>query len=244
MLRRLRNALREQGVAALGLRGTNHFLDVVSAGRLRVIWYVLVAQPVHVEWRIPAKLGQSITIRALREHDVLLQQAPRPRAILEQRFAQGAICIAAERSGNLIGFLWLCPVKYLEDDVRCIFILPDTNDTWWDFDVWILETERNGILFARLWQFAHELLRKKKAEWTCSRITRNNSGSIAAHKRLGAIVVGHALFVCGKQWQVTFSRNPKIHISSGTTDVPAISVGPPVSQTKTKRHSCHTRHQP
>jgi GNAT superfamily N-acetyltransferase len=125
----------------------------------------------------------------------MLTQAPRPSAVIASRFAQGAVCIAAERANRLLGFLWLCPVQYAEDDVRCVFVLPQSAETWWDFDVWVQPDQRNGTVFAKLWQAAHDYLRQAGGRWTCSRLTRGNAGSIGAQGRLGATTIGHALFL-------------------------------------------------
>jgi hypothetical protein len=102
----------------------------------------------------------------------------------------------------LLGFIWLCPVRYVEDDVRCIFELPVSGAAWWDYDVWVDPRSRNGIVFAKLWQAAHEFLAKRNAHWTLSRITYGNRTSMEAHGRLGARRIGSAWFFCGRGRQL------------------------------------------
>jgi hypothetical protein len=226
---KFRRALREQGFAALVSRALDRLAHALSGGRVRIVWYVLVAQPVGPTARVPARLGRDVATRLLAAGDPLLAQAPRPPAVLADRFAQGALCFGAERAGSLAGFLWVCPSRYLEDDVRCVFELPQTGDAWWDFDVWVTPDQRNGIIFARLWRAAHEHLRGVGAHWTCSRIVRHNTSSIAAHRRLGAITIGNALFLCGRRWQVTIARRPPFHFSRHTASMPVIPVQPPTA---------------
>jgi hypothetical protein len=227
VLSRFRNALREQGLATLGFRALASLAAWMTAGRLRVVWYLLIAQPVRHDWRIPAKMARAVASRVLRADDPVLAQAPRPAAVIADRFAQGAICIAAMRAEALSGFLWLCPVQYVEDDVRCIFVLPDSGVAWWDFDVWIPPGERNGVVFAKLWQAAHDFLRASGARWTCSRITRMNAASLGAHQRLGAVTIGHALFLCGRRRQVTIASHAFLHFSHGADAAPRLHVHPP-----------------
>ena len=227
MAGRLRRALREHGLVTLGFRAAANLVAMLSAGRVRFVWYVIVAQPVRSDWRIPARMGRDIVVRWLGPDDALLEQAERPRSIIASRFAQGAICLASERSGELLGFLWLCPRRYIEDDVRCLFVLPPSGETWWDFDVWVRPDQRNGIVFAKLWQAAHAHLQEVGGRWTCSRITRNNSGSLAAHRRLGAVAVGNAVFVCARQWQVAWCGRPRLHFSRDPADMPHMTIRPP-----------------
>jgi hypothetical protein len=227
MLATIRRAFHEQGAMALLARAIAASVDATSLGRLRFVWYVLVAQPVDAPTRMPARLGRSVVIRQLQSGDPLLVQAPRPAAVLAERFSQGALCFAAIREDRLAGFLWLCPNRYMEDDVRCTFLLPENGVAWWDFDVWISPDQRNGVIFAKLWNAASEFLREVGAQWTCSRITRQNVASIDAHRRLGAMFVGHAVFIRGRSWQLSLARSPRIHLSRAASLAPVIPVNPP-----------------
>jgi hypothetical protein len=106
----------------------------MTAGRLRVVWYLLIAQPVRHDWRIPAKMARAVASRVLR--------------------ASGA-------------------------------------------------------------------------RWTCSRITRMNAASLGAHRRLGAVTIGHALFLCGRRRQVTIASRAFLHFSRGADAAPRLHVQPP-----------------
>jgi hypothetical protein len=147
--------------------------------------------------------------------------------VISARFDQGATCIAAHRNGELLGYLWLCEDRYVEDEVRCIFVLPTSDARWWDFDVWVRPDQRNGIVFTMLWREAHAMMRKLGVRWTCSRIARLNPGSLAAHRRLGAIVVSQTLFLVGSRCQLLFATPARVHCSRDGGEVPEIRVTPP-----------------
>jgi hypothetical protein len=233
VLNQIRRALAEYGLAGILVRQLAGFIDRSTRGRVRLIWYVLVAQPVRTDWRIPSKLGHSVTVRVVRAGDALLAQCPRPPSVIASRFEQGAMCIAAERDGNLAGYLWLCADRYREDEVRCTFLLPDPAARWWDFDVWVRPDQRSGVVFALLWREAHAMLHALGAQWSCSRIARLNPGSLAAHRRLGATVVGQAIFLRGVKHQLMIASPARMHFSGSARRVPNMTVAPPLRRTPT-----------
>jgi hypothetical protein len=237
VIARLRSAWREYGTLGLAFRAVAASLATASAGRLRVVWYVLCAQPVRNDWRLPSRMGKDIEVRRVEPHDPVLAQPPRPPDVIAARFAQGAICIAAHRDGELLGFLWLCPRRYFEDEVRCVFVIGDADEGWWDFDVWVAQAHRNGIVFARLWQSAHDYLRGVNARYTCSRIAGANAASMAAHWRLGAVTLGHAIFLCGRRWQLALGGKPWLHLSRDPRCMPTFVVGPRGSDVNRSVHS-------
>jgi hypothetical protein len=228
MLARLRHAIAEQGFVALALRAVNAMLGRISAGRVRIVWYVLVAQPVRSDWRWPARLGRNIEIRRFEADQPLLHEASRPPEIIAYRFAQRSVCFAAVTGERLVGFLWLCPGQYYEDDVRCLYLMPANGTAWWDYDVWIAPEARNGILFAKLWHAAHEFLLARGASWTLSRIVRTNAHSLAAHARAGAEPVGNAFFLCIGSYQLALGwRPPLCHWSRRPDAVPRLALSGP-----------------
>lgn len=230
MIARLRTAWREQGFAALAYRACAGMVHALSLGRLRLAWYVLVAQPVRKDWRLPARMGRDIEVRRFESEDALLHLSGRPDAVLAARFAQGSVCFAAVRGAELLGFLWVCPRQYIEDDVRAVFVLPRSGHAWWDYDVWIAPHARNGVLFGKLWQAAHEWLASRDGRWTLSRIAASKPASLAAHARAGAIRIGQLGFLCGCHWQLAFGvRPPLLHLSRDEGGAPRIPLGVPHS---------------
>lgn len=187
-------------------------LDIATRGRLRLIFYRFVAQPVPRDGeRAPARAG-AIELRHLHADDPLIAQFPRPPAVIAHRFRDGAQCLAAIRGDRLVGFLWFKEREYVEDEVRCVYRFDPANAVW-DFDVYIDPEFRLGRLFARLWDFANRELQARGYRWTLSRISAFNPASLAAHARLGARRVGGALFIVGGPVQVSFaSCAPYFHI--------------------------------
>lgn len=91
--------------------------------------------------------------------------------------------MVAERSGQLAGFISLCPDSYREGELRCIYRWSPAAQVLWDYDVSIAPQFRMGRLFSRLWQHAHTLLASENVRWTLSRIDAFNAGSLAAHRK-------------------------------------------------------------
>ncbi len=242
MLARLQRL--QKGVRELGWSGILYRIVATACGwvGIRLVWYVLTAQPVNAARRVPTRLGRNIIIRMFEEANALLSQAPRPGEIFAARFHQGSVCLAATSDDRLLGFLWLCPRQYIEDDVRCVFVTPQSGQAWWDYDVWVRPELRNGIVFTKLWQAAHEYLASHQVEWTLSRITRNNRASIGSHRRLGALSIGNAWFVCGKQWQIMVTdRSPRFHFSHAPTDMPMLQLDIPCGSTEPPEETGHSR---
>jgi hypothetical protein len=187
-------------------------LEIATRGKLRLIAYRFVAQPVPRDGEsAPARAG-AIELRYLHAGDALVVQFPRPPAVIARRFRDGAHCLAAIKGDRLVGFLWFKEREYVEDEVRCIYRF-DPQTAVWDFDVYIEPELRLGRLFARLWDFANRELRARGYRWTLSRISAFNAGSLAAHQRLGARRVGSALFIVAGSVQVSFaSCAPYVHI--------------------------------
>jgi hypothetical protein len=176
--------------------------------------YYFVAQPTAQR---PAagqvRRGDAFAVRlASAGHDVPLCH-PRPRAVICQRFAQGAQTLQAWHGEQLAGFLWFLPHAYQEDEVRVRYLLASPRSLW-DFDVYVAPEYRLGPVFGRLWSDAHAMMRSQGVDWTCSRISAYNPGSRAAHGRLGAVTLGWAVFLTCGAWQWTAATQaPYFHLS-------------------------------
>lgn len=187
-------------------------LEAVTFGRLRLIGYRFVAQPVPEQGQVAPGRGSSIELRILQSDDPLVSQLPRPPAVVAQRFRDGARCLAAVKSDRIVGFLWYKEREYIEDEVRCCYRF-DPAVAVWDFDVYVDPEYRLGRLFARLWDFANCELRARRYRWTISRISAFNPESLAAHSRLGARRLGSAVFIVAGSLQVSFaSFRPHLHL--------------------------------
>jgi hypothetical protein len=151
--------------------------------------------------------------------------------VIQWRYRQGAICLGAFEGTHFLGYVWLLLGAYEEDEVRCRFIPMPEGKAAWDFDVYVVPRYRFGMGFLRLWDEANRYLKERGIQWTMSRISAFNAVSLASHRRLGARVVGHAVFVVLGPCQLAVTTVfPFVRLSIGTRNEPRIRVYPPESR--------------
>lgn len=201
-------------------------LDRISGGRVRIVKYDLAAQPLGEKFPLPYRHSTSMELRELREGDPLLAYIERPAKTLEERFRQGGRCLAAVRGDEVLGFLWWVEGPYEEDEVRCCFVPSPAEASAWDFDVYVAPSYRGSMVFARLWGAVNQDLSTRGFNQICSRISAFKPESLVAHSRLGARVVGKALFFCVGRAELMFStRYPWVYLSLGSASRPTLRVG-------------------
>lgn len=210
---RLTAAVRE-----FGLRdGLGYLLDRLLYAYLG--WggftrYLLTAQPVP-DAAQALRLGK-LTFVELHAGDPRLKDLPLDDRVLAYRFGLGAVCLAAIEDGRAVGCIWFCFGAYEEDMVRCRFDLHPRATTAWDFDVYIAPEHRLGRTFIRLWDAANAYLRTRGVCWSLSRISAYNQASLAAHRRLGARVIGRASFLSLGPLQIMWANSaPYFHLAWG-----------------------------
>lgn len=212
--RSLRHTIRTLGWYHGLLYVVARALDRASGGTVRLIKYNLVSHPLRERPLLPGHRGRSVEVREVRTGDALLDRMDRPPAVIAARYAQGARCLAAVRGGELAGFLWWVEGPYAEDEVRCRFVPQPEDAAIWDFDVFVHPMHRHAPVFARLWDVAGEQLRARGFAWSCSRISAFEPDSLAAHARLGARVLGRALFIRVGPAQLLVGSQPlRLHLS-------------------------------
>ena len=189
-------------------------LSRLTRGRVRIIKYDLVVQPIHEGLDLPVHRGKDIEVREIVSGDPLLTAMDRPSKILEARFQQGAHCLVALKKGELAGFLWWTQGPYTEDEVRCIFVPAPLGRAIWDFDVYVAPRYRLSPIFACLWHTATQQLFAEGYRYSCSRISAFNPASLAAHRRLGAEIVGKRLFICLGRLELSWGQpSPLFYVS-------------------------------
>jgi len=220
---RLRSSIARIGWGDSVWLAVSRLLQALPAGTGSLQRYRFVAQAV-----APGSLchgrGQSIAVAPCASPQKLAGRPPRPPAVLEQRLAQSALCLAAHKGAGapLAGWLWLLHGSCLEDEVRVRYVLA-SRDSSWDLDVWVDPELRGGLVFARLWEEANTLLHAQGVRWSCSRISRFNAGSLAAHARLGTVSLGTATFLRWGNWQwMLASLPPYLHLSRHAGSVPEL----------------------
>jgi GNAT superfamily N-acetyltransferase len=214
LLDTLRSTARELGWSNALLYWLCRVLQLASNNRVRLIRYVLVAQPVPSEDLTPARRGRAIEVIELGAADVSALDFGRPRAVIEDRLRIGARCVAARKDDKLIGFQWFTLTDYPEDEVRCVFELCPGDACAWDFDVYVHPDARGQPVFPRLWDACNVRLREQGVTLSLSRINAFNSASLRAHSRLGARRFASATFLTMGAWQFALlPARPWVHAS-------------------------------
>lgn len=157
---------------------------------VRLITYDIVVQAVRTTPFLPHSIASRYIYRTLGPDDDLLKQMPVRREIIANRIAQGSQCIAVFTKDEIVGYGWIAKRAYYEDEVRCVFQLPDPDLAVFDFDIYIYPSKRMGFGFAALWDGINKTLRGSGFQYTYSRIFRFNKRSMKSHESLGARKVG------------------------------------------------------
>jgi hypothetical protein len=199
LVQRLVAPMKEFGPAAGSLYLLDRLLRSVSP-RLGLYVYDLMVQPIGAKPLLPAGLTRSLSFVEICKGDPATALMPAREEIKASRFDQGARCLAVYRKGELIGYCWLCFVRYHEDEVRATFELAWPDVSVFDFDLYVMPEHRMSIAFMATWHGVNAFLHDRGIRYTFSRMTRFNLASRRAHARLGSRRVGRALFL--QAWQV------------------------------------------
>ncbi len=200
----------------------------LTGGWARIVPYALYAQPLGREKLANVRDDPGTVVFTVRMDSPLIELFPRPQAVVRQRYSSGAECHAASVKGEFAGFIWIRHDCYDEDEVRCRYELTEPESTVWDFDVYVAPRYRLGRTLARLWKAVENQLVAQGVTWSFSRISLFNSGSIGAHERLGAVRLGHALFlVLGPVQCAWLPSSPFVHISFDERRRPKIQLRAP-----------------
>ena len=225
---KLKNLIKE-------LEGREFFLYFIakglkrfSFGKVGLVSYHLLAQPVREPGRLP-KRKTALDVRSLSPAEISNTRFERPQGTIQHRLQHEPVCFGAFKDGLLVGHLWLILGAYEEDEVRCLFQPAPAGKAAWDFDVFVEPSFRVGSTFYHLWSAANSFLYQQGIQWTMSRISSFNHKSIMSHKRLGAQVVGRAVFLRLGKVQVTYCNlGPWFHFSRSSGQIPTIRVDPNV----------------
>ena len=222
MIGKIKSLLRELGLVG-ALCYVGYRLCAKSGGLVSVHRYLFVAQPIPGKSLLPPHRGRSIVVRQVDVKDPALLSLQLDENVLSYRAKQGAVCFGAFKEGEIIGCLWLCVSPYEEDEVRCRYHPVPRGQSAWDFGVYLKPEQRSGLGFARLWDEANDFLRQRGVSISWSRISAFNPGSLAAHTRLGAQIVGKATFLrLGRCQLMVASVPPFLHLSLRESETPSI----------------------
>lgn len=183
-----------------------------------MIHYRFYSQPISKKRRVSEKKFSQYEFDILFENSKLLEQLERPTEIINSRFEQGAVCIAAKKDEIFIGCIWLIKERYIEDEVHAIYHFP--SNSIWDFDVYVIPKKRLTPVFAALWDKADIWMSSESIENTLSRISAYNSSSIRSHTSGGATEIGWMIAICGKNSQLTLcSLRPFVYFSTSKNNL-------------------------
>lgn len=209
----------------LGFTNTLLYLFNRLFSPVRVIKYYFLSQLFSQEPLLPERRGRNIKVIEIPETKGT-NPCPRPSNVIIERYSQSATCLAAFRNESFAGCLWYVKEKYHEDEVNCLFEF-DSNDSVWDFDVYVTPELRLSPVFLKLWDEFSARLIKEGYHYSLSRISALNVGSLYSHKRMGAQQIGWATFICIGRFQITISNvSPFLHFSSGKASFPVFKLKP------------------
>lgn len=207
-------------------------LDKVSRGRIQLIRYHFVAQPVPSSPQLLVRPSATSPVCLVSPGDPLLANSPRPIHEIARRFANGHVCLVAKARDQFAGFLWLARDYYQEDEVRCRYQLEQPGISVWDFDVYVKADFRLGRTFARLWDATNEYLVSNGVRWSFSRISCFNPDSLTSHSRLGTHTLFTGTFLCCGPFQLSFfGVPPYFHTSTSYRSYPTVRLAPPLTAT-------------
>jgi GNAT superfamily N-acetyltransferase len=224
----LRSVFKQMGRVDGSLYLGSRVLERFSGGRLRIVKYRLVAQPIGRAAGPALRADPATVMQDIPQGAALAAAFPRPPEIIARRYEAGATCTAALVRGEFAGFIWLQRGRYEEDEVRCSFVLETPAICVWDFDVYVEPRYRIGRTMARLWGHVDAEQAARGVRWSFSRISAFNPASLASHARLGIVDCGSALFfVAGPLQLSVLPRFPYLHLSAGDSSAPVWRLRPP-----------------
>jgi len=226
MLAKLIGPFKEFGFFAGLLYAVGRVFQRLSPN-LRLFFYELLAQPIPEGPLLPERLSRALEMREIKAGDPEIARMPARPDIKDLRFKQNAICLGAFQRGQFIGHIWFAFHSYEEDEVRCTFVLPEGNQSVFDFDLYVFPEYRMGLGFAGIWNGANEFLRRRGVQVSYSRLTRTNLASRRAHHRLGAQRVGRMLVLHAWQVELMFATaSPYVHLSFRVGDRVRVKLPP------------------
>lgn len=225
---RLRQLQRTLGPLDGLLYVISRVLERLSGGRVRIVRFRLVAQPIGSGAAPVVRPDASTVVAATPAGSPLVGAFPRPPEVIRARYAGGAECFSAVVRSAFAGYIWFRRGSYDEDVVRCRYVLAAPDCSVWDFDVYVEPRYRLGRTMARLWHAVDSHLAGQGVRWSFSRISTFNPGSLAAHARLNTVDCGSATFLCLGPLQLSLlSAAPFVHLSLSDQQRPSIRLAPP-----------------
>jgi len=195
-------------IQMLGLIGAASYLAARLArrsGRGVFHRYAIVSQP---RAALPA-MPRGFAVRELAAQELAGHAIDIAPEVQARRFAEGLTCLAAfDAKQRLTGLIWLREDRHDEDEVAVRFLLP--TGACWDTGLWIAPEYRMGRTFAALWAGAGLWMDARGLTHSLSRISDYNLPALLSHKRMGAKVLAHRIFLQLGGWQWSARTQPQL----------------------------------
>jgi len=196
---------------------------------IKLFFYEFMVQPIPEKPLLPERFSKYISVREILPGDPLLNNLPISAEVIEARFKQSSVCLAAFQKEEFIGYQWFCFGPYEEDEVYTRFVPLPESEAVFDYDIYLLPEKRFGLGFTGLWNASNQYLRNKGFLYTFSRVSRFNTGSRRAHKHLKCRCVGRAVYLHVHDMQILFaSVFPFVRLSLKNSQSPVITLRPDV----------------
>ena len=232
-----RDLCEQLGALDSTLYAASRFLEKLSGGRAGLIKYRVVAQPVPRIARGTLRADPNAPVEFAAPDSPLAKHFPRLPEVIRQRYASGAVCLAAEVRGRFAGFLSPQRSSYEKDEVRCRYGLDGPGRGVWDLDVCVEPPYRLRRTMARLWQAAGEHLTSRGVQWSFSRISAINAASLGAHARLGLVKCRTVTFLLVGPLQLALlPQFPFVHASVRDCQRPTIRLRSPRGDATSSAH--------
>ncbi|NOT12417.1 MAG: N-acetyltransferase [Methylococcaceae bacterium] len=222
--KRLKQLVKDLGFVNAMLYLANRSVAVFSK-HFGINKYYFVAQLINGNPLLPENRGKLLRVVELPLNEI--HPCPRPSNVIKDRYMQGAVCLAAYKANEFAGCLWYAKHRFREDEVRCIYEF-DSFQSVWDFDVYVEPKFRLSPVFLKLWDYASAKLLNEGYSWSFSRISAFNAMSLGSHKRMGARIVGWAVFFQVGTVQLSVSSlRPFLYVSFSEASYPVFKLKSP-----------------
>ncbi|MGB7405024.1 MAG: hypothetical protein WA906_05000 [Pacificimonas sp.] len=139
------------------------------------------------------------------------------RQTIEYRAEHGLHALVARRGDAVVGVNWLGTESFEEDEVPATWRVPPNG--CWDTGLWIDPARRLSRAFQALWAGTAAWMASRDLEWSFSRISDYNLGSLLPHFRMDGRELGTISFASIGGLTLATSGTPRL-AKTGRITVP------------------------
>ncbi|MEO0410298.1 MAG: hypothetical protein AAF221_00480 [Pseudomonadota bacterium] len=220
----IRLDIQEVGFAAMGVYWLGKALRAIRLGQTQYYFFLAVDLEA-VSLSSKSAHRQLPAFQELKPDDALFDGCDVNPDVIQSRYAAGGLCHALVMAeATPIAWIWHAQRRYIEDEVRAVFVLP--HQAVWDYGVYVPPHLRAGRALLQLWSAFSKHMIENGHRYSISRISAQNRASLRAHKRLAHTCLGSAAFVKLGPLQFSFSTvRPYLHICASQKGAPEFDFG-------------------